>query len=191
MLGSHQLENAATAVTAIMELNDLGFYISSNSIVRGLMAVRWPARLEVLSKDPLIVTDGAHNPHSAARLIETLPEYFSFKRAIYVVGLSNDKNLSGIVKEISNDAEKVVVTRSRHPRAAPTMAVAQEFSAIGISSDVSDDVKSGMDYALHQYKSGDIVVVTGSLFVAAEAREWALGIHSETYPLLQHNVEIP
>jgi dihydrofolate synthase/folylpolyglutamate synthase len=188
LLGSPQLENAATAVTAIMVLNDLGFYISRNSIVQGFMAVKWPARLEVLSKNPLIVADGAHNPYSTARLMETLPEYFSFKRGIYVVGLSTDKNLSGIVQEISKNAGKVVATRSRHPRASPAIAVAQEFNALGISSDVTDDVRGGINCALQQYKSGDIIVVTGSLFVAAEAREWALGISSEVYPLLQHVV---
>ena len=80
-----------------------------------------------------------------------------------------------------------MVTRSRHPRAAPAIAVAQEFNALGISSDVTDDVRGGMNCALQQYKSGDIVVVMGSLFVAAEAREWALGIPSEIYPLLQHS----
>ena len=68
LLGRHQLENAATALMTLHALNDLGVTISRDSLDRGLRSVRWPARLEVLSRKPLVVADGAHNPHSAASL---------------------------------------------------------------------------------------------------------------------------
>ena len=185
LLGGHQLENAATALVALQVLKDQGFVISQDSLEKGFRSVSWPARLEVLSREPLVVADGAHNPYSAAKLREALLLYFSFHRLIYVVGLSADKNVSGIVQELGQDAAMVVVTRSRHPRAAQLSVLSHEFRRAGIEAQEVEGVDAALKYALSQAGSGDLVVVTGSLFVAAEARESVWGILPELYPSLE------
>ena len=190
LLGAHQLENGATALVTLQVLNDLGFTISDDSLARGFESVAWPARLEVLSRQPLVVADGAHNPYSARKLREALRQYFSPDRLVYVVGLSADKNASSIIRELAQDAAMVIVTRSRHPRAAQTETLAEGFRQVGIEAREVDTVEDALKYAISQAQQGDLVAVTGSLFVAAEARESLLDIPPELYPSLQPPVPI-
>jgi len=81
LLGQHQLENAATAVAALEVLAEKGFHISGDSITKGLAQVSWPGRLQVLSRRPLIVVDGAHTPDSARKLKQSLEQYVDVDRA--------------------------------------------------------------------------------------------------------------
>ena len=117
LLGRHQLENAATALAGLHALQEQGVVVSRAALTRGFRSVNWPGRLEVLRRSPLVVADGAHNPYSAGKLREALRDYFPFKRLVYVVGCSADKNIAGIIQELAVGADLVVATRSRHPRA--------------------------------------------------------------------------
>ncbi|MBI4201052.1 MAG: bifunctional folylpolyglutamate synthase/dihydrofolate synthase, partial [Chloroflexi bacterium] len=191
LLGGYQMENAATALATLMVLNDLGFPISHDSLGRGCRSVRWPGRLEVLSGQPLVVADGAHNPYSAARLREALDEYFSFDRLIYVVGISADKNLPDIIRELARSAALAVATRSRHPRSASPSVLAEGFRAAGVEAHEVEGVDAALRFALGRARRGDLIVATGSLFVAAEARESVLGIAPELYLTLRQQVPIP
>ncbi len=190
LLGEHQLENAATSVAALHLLTDMGFTISDEALSKGFRSVRWPGRLEVLSRKPLVVTDGAHNPYSAGKLREALHQYFSFERVIYVVGLSADKNASGIIQELAPGASMAVVTRSRHPRAMPPDLLAEGFRSVGVEAVPVEGVKEALHYAMRQARPRDLIVATGSLFVAAEAREAMLGIPPELYPSLQPQAQV-
>ena len=210
LLGNYQLENVTTAVGVLEILQEGGFGISRQAIEEGLRQVHWPCRMEVLSRAPLVVCDGAHNPYSAARLMESLPTYFRYRRLVPVVGVSQDKNLDGIVKELADsicpgkqagprengylrratpDVREanplVVVTRSRHPRAASTETVANAFLARGLEVARVEAVDKAVALAMQEADNDDLVLATGSLFVAAEAREALKGIEPELYPELQ------
>ncbi len=191
MLGGHQLENAATALTALQVLNELGFTVSRDSVSRGFRSVSWPARLEVLSREPLIIADGAHNPYSVAKLREALGVYFPARRPVYVVGLSVDKNITGIVDELAQDGATIVVTRSRHPRAVSQASLAQEFRRAGVEVTQIESVEAAINHAIGVAQEQDFVIVAGSLFVAAEAREALLGIKPEVYPSLLPTASVP
>lgn len=191
LLGGYQLENAATVLATVHTLEECGFPVSRNSLSQGFSTVRWPVRMEVLAREPLVVADGAHNPYSAGKLREALRQYFSFARLIYVVGLSADKNISGIVQELAPGADLAVVTRSRHPRAVAPGLLAQEFRAVRVEALPVEGVEAALQYALGQATARDLLVVTGSLFVAAEAREMILGIPPELYPSLQPQAPVP
>jgi len=173
LLGQHQLENAATAVAALEVLAEKGFNISGESITSGLAKVRWEGRLQILSHHPLLVVDGAHNPDSARRLRQSLEQYFSFDRAILIIGLSADKNLSGIVSELVSLFDEVIVTRSIHPRAMTTAPIVAEFGQHGVEAQETDDISIALPMALSLAGDKDIICVTGSLFVAAGAIEQA------------------
>ena len=185
LLGAFQLENAATAVGALEALIEQGTEIPDDAIVEGMKSVTWPCRMEVLSKAPLVVCDGAHNPHSAAVLRDTLPDYFDYRRVLLVVGVSRDKNMEGIVGELAGLTSDVIATRSRHPRAATAGAVAGAFAGPGVEAAQVEGVDAAVSKAMEGSREGDLVLVTGSLFVAAEAREAILGIEPELYPQLQ------
>ncbi len=171
LLGDFQLENAATAVAALEVLVENGFNISTNSITDGLARVSWPGRLQVLGHHPFLVADGAHNPDSARRLILSLKQYFDFDRAILVMGASSDKNIAGVVSELFPLFDKVIVTRSRHPRAMAPALLRDEFARHGVEAEIADDIPAALSRAASLAHDRDLICVTGSLFVVAEAIE--------------------
>jgi dihydrofolate synthase/folylpolyglutamate synthase len=169
LLGRHQLDNAATAVAALEVLAEKGFNISRDSITEGLERVSWSGRFQILSHHPLIVVDGAHNPDSARRLKQSLKEYFDFGRAALVIGVSCDKDIAGIVSELFSLFDRVIVTRSQHPRAMAPALLKAEFARHGIEAQVTDDVPAALSLALTG--DSDLICVAGSLFVVGEAIE--------------------
>ena len=188
LLGEHQVENAVTALVSLQVLNEAGFAVSGDSISRGFDSIAWPCRMEVLSREPLLIADGAHNPYSAGILRRGLEDYLDYRRLIYVVGLSNDKNIEGIVAELAQNASLVITAKSRHPRAVSPEEVAGLFAQHGVEAVASNNVADAVKLALSQAGEGDLIVAAGSLFVAAEAREAVLGIPPEIYPALRRDM---
>lgn len=173
LLGYYQLENVATAVAALEVLAGKGFNISRDSIISGLAQVSWPGRFQILSHHPLLVVDGAHNPDSARKLKQSLVQYFDFHRAILVIGVSSDKDIAGIVSELVPLFDKVIVTRSRHPRAMALEPLIAAFRRRGVEAQAVEAVSEALSLALNMAGARDLVCVTGSLFVVAEAVEQA------------------
>jgi dihydrofolate synthase/folylpolyglutamate synthase len=184
LLGRHQLENAATAVLAVECLADHGVAVPEAALRGGLREVRWPARLEIIRRRPLVVLDGAHNVDSMRRLCQALEEYLTYSRAIVVAGFSADKDVSAIAAELERlpRLERVVATRAPHPRAAAADAVAGAFLEREINTTWEEDVPAALEAALSFAAPEDMVCVTGSLFVAAEARRYVLGLATDPLP---------
>jgi len=176
LLGEHQMENAATAVAALEVLTEKGYHISGASIAGGLAAVSWPGRLQVLNRRPLLVVDGAHSPDSARKLTQALKQYYNFNRAILIFGVSFDKDIAGIVSELVPLFDKVIVTRSTHPRAMTIAPVVAEFARYGVEAQATDDISSALPLALSLAEEKDLICVTGSLFIVAGAIEQAKGL---------------
>jgi dihydrofolate synthase/folylpolyglutamate synthase len=185
LLGRHQLENAATAVLALEGLAEHGLAISEPALRRGLEEVRWPARLEIARRRPLVVLDGAHNVDSVRRLCQALEEYMPYSRAIVVAGFSADKDIGAIAAELERlpRLARVIATRSPHPRAAPADAVAAAFLEREIATTCEEDVPAALEVAFSLAAPEDMVCVMGSLFVAAEARRHILGIEVDPAPV--------
>ena len=205
LLGRHQLENAATAVLALESLPDRpacpaslsgrqagrqagladhGLTIPEAALRRGLQEVRWPARLEIIRRRPLVVLDGAHNVDSVRRLRQALEEYLPYSRAIVVAGFSADKDIGAIAAEMERLPRlvRVIATRSPHPRAAPADAVAAAFLEREMETTWEEDVSAALEVALSLAAPEDVVCVMGSLFVAAEARRHILGLEADPAP---------
>jgi dihydrofolate synthase/folylpolyglutamate synthase len=131
-----------------------------------------------------VVLDGAHNVDSVRRLCQALEEYLTYSRAIIVAGFSADKDIATIAAELERlpRLERVVATRSPHPRAAAAGAVAGAFLAREIDTTWEEDVPAALEAALSFAAPEDMVCVTGSLFVAAEARRRILGLATDPLP---------
>ena len=184
LLGDHQLENAATAVTAVETLAGEGFAVSRESVIAGIRNVRWPGRLDILSSEgPLIVVDGAHNPYSMGRLVQAVRKYFNFDRLVLIFGGLGGHSAEGMAAELAELAPDVVAVRSRHPRSVSSEAVAEVVASAGLSVVFqSDDVAEGTRYALEITDEDDLVLATGSLSVAAEVIGEVKGVPAEIYP---------
>ena len=182
LLGSHQLENAAAAVAALEALTELGHGIPPDAIQRGFAGVSWPCRMEVLSRSPQVVADGAHNLYSIEALLDTLPEYLDYRRLVLVAGFSRDKNVEDMVRRLALARPTVFATNSRHPRSLSPDHVAAHFQDQGVSAVKTAGTAEALEKALAAAGDKDLVLATGSLFVAAEAREAMLGIEPEIYP---------
>jgi dihydrofolate synthase/folylpolyglutamate synthase len=182
LLGAHQLENAAAAVGALEELRRQDYDISPESMAEGFSRVAWPCRMEVLSRNPLVVADGAHNSYSMETLLESLPRYLPHRRLLLVVGFSRDKSVSQMVEKLAAVRPVAFVTRSRHPRSVPPSVLAAEFESRGVAAVETGSVAEAVEQAIRRARPGDLILGTGSLFVAAEVREQMLGIEPEVYP---------
>jgi dihydrofolate synthase/folylpolyglutamate synthase len=176
LLGEHQLENAATAVACVDALAGRGLTIGEAAIEDGLARVRWPGRMEVLLRRPLVIADGAHNGDSARRLRECLTDYLSCRSAFLIVGMSAGKDAAGFARELAPIARRLVAVRSAHPRAMPPQEVAAAFAAAGADAQPAEKVGEALDEALAAVEGEEVICLTGSLFVAAEGRAYLRGI---------------
>lgn len=184
LLGAHQLENAASAVAALEALAGQGIEVPPKAMEIGFERVSWPCRMEVLSRSPLLVADGAHNVYSVQSLLKSLPKYLEYDRLVLVAGFSRDKDVEDMAEALGEQADIVIATASRHPRSMTPAEVAGLFgdsrATVTEALTPADALKMAMDGAGKK----DLVLATGSLFLTAEVRESALGIEPEIYPEL-------
>ena len=183
LIGSHQGENAATAVGVLECLKEQGYQIGEDAIETGFASVNWPCRLEVLDRNPLVVADGAHNVYSMETMLESLGKFFNFRNLVLIAGFSRDKSVAGMIEAMAPLASVSIASRSRHPRSLAPGAVAEELTAAGAAPvHEADSVARALEVARSLASADDLILGTGSLFVAAELREAVLGIEPEIYP---------
>ncbi len=174
LLGDHQIENAATSVAAIECLIGQGNRITVEDISSGMAQVQWPGRLQILRRNPTLVVDGAHNADSARRLKEAIIKYFDYKRLILIVGISSDKDITGIAEELNQIADIVIITRSQHPRSAGTDVLMKKFTGRDNRIFVAQNVALALQTAYSVADKTDLICATGSLFIVAEIMEACL-----------------
>ncbi|GAB4503875.1 MAG: folylpolyglutamate synthase/dihydrofolate synthase family protein [Anaerolineales bacterium] len=166
LLGSHQVENAATAYAALhaSELN-----VSDEAIQKGFAAVKWRSRFEIVRREPPVIFESAHNQDSFAKLSQTLETYFPGRLVYLVLGASEDKNLAGMFKEMRPKIKKLIATRANHPRALEVEKICRIAGQVGVESETVQPVEAAFRRALElSEKDGSIVLSAGSMFVTAE-----------------------
>jgi dihydrofolate synthase/folylpolyglutamate synthase len=166
LLGSHQIENAATAYVA---LKASGIPISDEQIQKGFSQVQWRARFEVARREPPVIFDSAHNQDSFEKLRETLDAYFPDKKVYLVFGASEDKNIPGMFAELKSKIKKIIITRADHPRALEVERIRRLADQAGVEAESVTPVKEALARALElSANDGSIVLSAGSMFVTAE-----------------------
>ena len=171
LFGVHQMTNAATAITAVETLNDSK--ITQDSISRGMRQVYWPGRLEVISKDPLVVLDCAKDAEATEAVRKTIQSDFQFDRIISVVSMSSDKNIEGMIDNIAQVADHFIITKhSVTGRAADPEVIIKEIEKAGKTYEVKLDQPKAFDRALELAVDGVMVLVIGSVFLAGDARAY-------------------
>jgi dihydrofolate synthase/folylpolyglutamate synthase len=179
LVGKHQLDNAATAVLAVEALASSGLEIPGEAIKAGLENVRWPARIEIIKRRPLVIVDSAHTADSARSLRDTLAEYVRIDQATLVVGVMGDKDLEGLASAIEPVARRVIATQADHPRALKAEVVAKAFQDLGIETICYPKLSEAIDAAMNLSTASDSVVILGSVALAGEARAHILGLERD------------
>jgi dihydrofolate synthase/folylpolyglutamate synthase len=172
LLGYHQVQNAATAYAALKTARKEGLEVSDVSIQRGFESVVWPGRFEVLRRSPVVVIDSAHNPDSALKLRLTIDDYFPGKPALLVFGASEDKNIEEMFESLLPRVQQVITTQSIHPRAADANKLVELVHRYGKPARAMVPVEDALQEAIKRAEQqNSVVVVAGSLFLAAAARQ--------------------
>ncbi len=169
LLGQYQLDNSAAAVAGLEVLIEKGYHVTKKNILDGLAKVEFPGRLQIISRNPLTVLDGGHNPGAARNLKDALLNYFTPDKYILVIGISGDKDMAGIIKELAPVFRTVVATRANSPRAARPEVIAAEFAKYGSQTALSENVPQAISMARGLASEKDLICITGSLYVVGEA----------------------
>lgn len=180
LIGQHQLRNAATAITICEVLNcEYNALIPREAIYTGLRKAQWPGRLELISLRPKVLLDGAHNVDGATVLAAALPNY-AYKRLVLCLGMLGDKEREQVVDILVPLADEVIVTKPNSPRSGDWEALAQHAAKHGKPVTIIEDTRAAVADAVQRLQEDDMLCVTGSLYMLAEARGELLNILRET-----------
>jgi dihydrofolate synthase/folylpolyglutamate synthase len=171
LLGAYQPRNAAIVISAV-DILKKRIKISEDALYRGLEKARWHARFELLSKDPLIIFDGAHNPQGIAAAVESIKLYFKDKKVYILTGVLRDKDYTAIAKDLSTVASKAFTLTPDNPRALSAAEYADVLDAAGIESNACDSIESAFELAKACAKRDNVpLVCLGSLYVYSSLAE--------------------
>ena len=164
--GKFQVHNAAIALASLECLHD-SLPVTAAQMRAGLRSVHWPGRLDIVSTDPLVILDGAHNTQALQALLAELPDLAPNRRPLFLFGVMRDKEWRPMVDALEQMAAEVVVTAAAQSRAEDPYAVQRAFSA-DCSVRTVEGAAEACRQLLHQVGSQDVIVVCGSLFLVGE-----------------------
>jgi dihydrofolate synthase/folylpolyglutamate synthase len=176
LLGLHQGENIAVAIAAVEWLQMDGVYITDSDILNGIAAAIHPGRMEIVSEEPLILLDGAHNPDGMSMLAKTIKEDFSSHRLILVLGVLKEKDIKTMVSAIVPLSEVIIVTKSANPRASDPLFLKETIEGFDANKKIyiEASISEAIDHAKRIAKQKDLICVSGSLFTVGEVRSYLL-----------------
>ncbi len=180
LFGPHQAQNAAVALAGLDLLAEQGLEVPEDAVVRGFGSMTFPARVELMGESPWVVIDGAHNVASAQALAETLQICFPPAKRTLVFGTTREKDLRGQLRALLPLFDTVIATRYvENPRAVDPEEVAEAVWEIsGLTAQITTEPAEAFAEARRQTPPEGLIVVTGSLFLAAETRLLLLGAES-------------
>ena len=172
LLGAYQPLNATNALSAIDILNENGFKIDDAAVYDGMKAVRWPARFEIISRDPLIIADGGHNPEGIDGAVSSIERYFGEEKVAIITGVMADKDYRYMADRISSVARKVFCLTPDNPRALSAKEYAKVFDSLGVEAVACDSVEDAVNNAVVWAKENNASIISlGSLYMYCEVAE--------------------
>ena len=170
LIGSYQLRNAAVVLETVAVLQGRGWAITEDHIRAGLASTRWPARFEVLQRDPVFIVDGGHNPHGIQATAESLSRLVPGRKFHFLVGVMADKDVEHILGLIVPLAERFFCVRPNNPRAMAAEALAERIRAMGVPAEARPSVAEGVRAVLESAGQDGVACALGSLYMAGDVR---------------------
>lgn len=172
LLGAHQLCNAAVVLTVLDCLGRRGWAIPERAVREGLAKTRWQGRFEVLSRDPLCLLDGGHNPQCMQALYQAIREYLPGQKLVVLTGVLADKDYAAMYDETAPLAAEFITVTPPNPRALPARELARFLERYEKPVQVCETIEEGVDTALCRARTqGAAVLAYGSLYMAGAIRE--------------------
>ncbi|MDR2358020.1 MAG: bifunctional folylpolyglutamate synthase/dihydrofolate synthase [Oscillospiraceae bacterium] len=172
LVGSYQPKNAALAITALECLRERGYNISDGDIARGLGAVRWPGRFEVLCREPLFILDGAHNTQGMDAAADSLRDISGGRGFVFIVGVMADKDVAGMMERIAPLAREFIATRPQVHRAMDAGALARLLERLGAPATARESIDGAVEFALERARAGGCgVCALGSLYFSGDVKK--------------------
>lgn len=167
LLGPHQLTNAATSITAALVLKHSLPAITIAAIKRGLSAARWPGRLDIISRRPFILLDGAHNDAGLNSLANALARCPFPPADTLVVGIKSDTDPAPIIKTIAPRFRQIITTQANYDP-FPASRLQSLFNPKKYMLKAIPDSQQAITYAIKNLKPGSLLLVTGSLYLIGD-----------------------
>lgn len=171
LLGNHQVDNAALVLAACEMLPEHGGMLSADNIQAGLLNNRWPGRLEIVSDQPRIILDGAHNFIAARNLARFLSSNFYDRKITMVIGILDDKPYNAMLKCLLPPANRLILTRAKINRALEPEKLEALAKMMVPKVTIISNVKKALEYAIETASPDDVICVAGSLYVVGEAKK--------------------
>lgn len=166
LLGLYQPKNAAVVLSAVDILRKEGMDIPESAVKAGLECARWQARFEILSREPLVIFDGAHNPQGIDSAVMSIKHYFKDKKVYVMTGVLKDKDYEVISTRLSEIASRAFVMTPENPRALDASEYASILREKGVDAKAYATIKEAFAEAkIEAKKDGVPLVCLGSLYV--------------------------
>ena len=170
LLGRHQMYNTATVLDTVEALRKRGWKIPDKCVHIGLRLTVWPARFEVLRRDPLCILDGGHNPQCAQALTASLDELLPGRKAVFLMGILADKDYSQVINMILPYAREFYTLTPLNPRALSAEDLAAELRRRGAAATACTEPDEAIDKVIASAGKDGLVVIFGSLYLAGAVR---------------------
>lgn len=170
LVGEYQMKNAAVVLEAVAVLRQRGWKISDENVRDGLATTKWPARFEVLRREPTFIVDGGHNPHGIRATAQSLQRMFPGRKFTFVTGVMADKDVESILGIVAPIAKQFFTVRPDNPRAMAADELARRIRALGVSAEPCDSVAAGVERAIQAEGKDGVAVALGSLYMSGEVR---------------------
>ena len=172
--GEHQAYNCGLALAILDKLKTNGFEISDENVTTGLANTTLPGRMEQVWEQPRVIIDGAHNANSIQALIRALGAYIAYDSLVLIFGCGQDKDVNGMLKQVALGADKVIFTRAKaNPRAVDPKDLISGFHEMSSKmAQTTDDLQGALQLAGRAVSREDLIVVTGSFYLAGEAKKY-------------------
>ena len=182
--GEHQAHNCALALAVLDKLKAHGFHFEEQALIRGLAATDLPGRMEFVHDKPRVLIDGAHNASSISALIKSLGAHVQYDSLVMVFGCGQDKDIKGMLEQVALGADKIIFTEAKgNPRAVEIDDLIKQFAEVsGKMAQTADNLPDALKLASRAVSREDLIVVTGSFYLAGEARKFFLDAAGKPRP---------
>jgi dihydrofolate synthase/folylpolyglutamate synthase len=169
--GKHQAINCGLALAMLDKLKSIGYKIDNDKASEGLQKVSLPGRMEMISNDPRVMIDAAHNAASIRALIHAIGQNIPYDSMVVIFGCNNDKDVMGMLQELQYGADKVIFTRSNSAKAVSPEDLAEMYTELcGKMCQSAASLGQALQLAKSAVSKEDLICITGSFYLIGQAK---------------------